>query len=73
MATDFFGIFYHMKSFKSINIVFEVGNYHGLPSTLPAYWGANTRTPNSDSSASSSPNDAFDTDNENNFKSYTFR
>ena len=73
MATDFFGIFYHMSSFKSINNVFKVVKYHSLPNTLPGYWGANTCTPKSDSSTRSSPNDAFDTDNVNNFKSYTFR
>ena len=64
MATDLFGIFYHMSSFKSIDIVFEVGTYHSWPNTLPfrvGYWGANTRTPKSDPSTRSSPNfDSFE-------------
>ena len=59
MATDFFGIFYHMLNFKSYNIFFEVGKYHSWPNTLPfqvGYWGAITRTPKSDPSTRSSPN-----------------
>ena len=54
MATEF----YHVMSFKSINIVFETGKYHSWPNTLPfrvGYWGANTRTPGSDPSTRSSP------------------
>ena len=50
--------FYHVTSFKSINIVFETGKYHSWPNTLPVrvgYWGANTRTPGSIPSTRSSP------------------
>ena len=48
-----------MTSFKSINIVFEVGKYHSWPNTLPfqvGYWGADTHTPRSDPSTRSIPN-----------------
>ena len=51
--------FYHVTSFKSINIVFETGKYHSWPNTLPfwvGYWGANSRTPWSNPSTRSSPN-----------------
>ena len=51
--------FYHVTSFKSINIVFETGKYHSWPNTLPfrvGYWGANNRTPGSDPSTCSSHN-----------------
>ena len=50
--------FYHVSSFKSINIVFETSKYHSWPNTLPfrvGYWGANTLTLGSDSSTRSSP------------------
>ena len=50
--------FYHVTSLKSINIVFETGKYHSWHNTLPfrvGYWGANTRTPESDPSTHSSP------------------
>ena len=47
MATEILSTF-SCDSFKSFNIVFEVGKYHSWPNTLPiwvAYWGAITRTP----------------------------
>ena len=50
--------FYHVTSFKSINIVLKTGKYHSWPNTLPfqiGYWGANTRTPGSDPSTHTSP------------------
>ena len=39
-----FQYFYHITSFKPINIVFEVCKYHSWPNTL-TLWGANTCTP----------------------------
>ena len=50
--------FYHVMSFKSINIVFETGKYHSWPNTLPflvGYWGADSCTPGSDPSIRSTP------------------
>ena len=40
--------FYHVMSFRSINIVLETGKYHSWPNTVPfrvRSWGANTHTP----------------------------
>ena len=75
MATDFFGIFYHMKSFKSINIVFEASTtvylvpYPRIEEQI-LILPSQIQVP---VPSAQCPNDAFDTDNVNNFKSYTFR
>ena len=53
-----FSAFYHVSSFKSINIFSETDKYHNWANPLPfrvGYWGANTRTPKSVPSTRSIP------------------